>query len=876
MITVDTQLHGYRQGHQLLDSSAQLSKTDQSVIDRLSDISGPLRPGEFFEPYLSAYPLPSSRFYVLARTWQDLTVPRAGCVRTLSLIIPTDGWQDARGVQSFLDILDPETLPTSAPPPRLINTAATLMPQAPEFRASELIEALFLEDPKPVAMFDVPSPDLIAVRLLTALWPALRRRFALSTFALSPRKIEGRNFDLVFAPKDARARFADWPGRRIDARAGKAARHRWTSEVVERVFQSSVPWLLDDREIRLISEDESGTPAALRIALLWDELLAKLEQSPSAALGLLDIANSKMHHRSTVLQDLQPALANAALRAVETLPAPEAWEFLGAMVRKISGTPLTPALPSVSIAAGVLAARSPAGAIALLDHAGGDDAIEAMVPAIADGLSAHFGDAAERALVEAQSQTFTRLIVANPQLARATLANPKLVERLAQTIVDLGPPSFDALRDEIMPALVDDRHVAVARPLFASLGVAGVLTEVKRLSQTIHFQPTSLLLLLIERARQLSAIEDLRATLLTVAPSPGRDQFLRMTLSPVADDVWWLLQQPNLGTSTANELLYDVVRKADAQEFQNLLENASMATWLIERFAGVADLLLRAVNEGNLPLTLRAPIVFQLLPVSPEPQRTELATKLLGDCLRAHFGGDELTAISTLFEIIGSSLDGGWAIRTGLGRSMSASLINRNLVAFDTSTKQARQRILAAIGEFAEALAARSSLDLNDVASTACAALLWDAQSVNLTGLLRGAGRLLPTLFRSGRSPVSAIVAATFPLVYRELAKEDDVPDFFKFVPFIDWDRCKAARRELVDTFLSSDAWRPSDLALTACRASDVGKILRRAAKSYRGEAYIARVAADVEMLPSTCRNEVKRTIRDIQSDWSAKYDWRD
>lgn len=871
MTTVDAQVHGYRQGHQLLDSSIQLSKSDQSIIDRLSDAAGPLRPGECFEPYLSAYPLPSGLFYVFARTWQDLTVARDGCVRTMSIIISADDWQDARDLRPFLQLLDPETFPSNAASVKLGDMPAAAMPQAPEFRAYELLEALFLEDSKPVALFDAPTPELIAVRLLSALWPALRCRFTLSTFALSPRKIEGRNFDLVFAPVDARSRFADWPGRRINALAGNAARHRWTGEIVNRVFQSPVPWLLDDREIRLIGKDEGGTPAALRIALLWDELLAKLEQSPSAALGLLDIANSKMQSGSVELLDLQPALANAAQSAIATFPAPEAWEFLGAMVRKIYGTPLMPTLPSVIAAAGLLAGRSPAGAIALLDRGDGEGAINTMVPAIADGLAAHFGNAVEQALAGARPPTFARLIVANLRLAQASLTSSKLIERMAQAVVELEPRIFDAFREEIMPAIVDDRHLILARPLFASLDADGVLAEVRRLNDFNQFEAKSLLSPLFGRARQLSAIESLRGMLVSFASSPGRDEFLGMTLSPVAEDAWWLLRQPDLSKDESNRLLQGVLRQANAQQFRDLFAHPSLAPLLIERLAGDRDLLLRAADKGQLPLMLRTQIVLGLLPQSTEPEKRELATSLLEDCLRAHFGEDEMATFSTLFAILGPSLDGGWVARAGLGREMSASIINRNIVALNIAPKPARKRILAGIQELAEGLASRSPLDLDEAAASACAALLWDAQSVNFAGLLLSAGRLLPILFKSGQAPVSAIVAATFPFVYRELAKAEDVPDFFKFVPFIDWDRCKAARRELVDVFLSSDSWRPIDLALTACRASDVGKVLRRAVKAKCGEAYITRIAADLAMLPDPCRKEVKRAVTLIRSEWSAK-----
>lgn len=867
MIKGHTQLHGYRQGHQLLDSTVALSKSDQSVIDRLSDVAGPLRPGEHFDSYLSAYPLPSGHFYVLARTWEDLTVPRAGCVRTLSLIIPTDKWQNASSLQSFLDYLDPLTIPSTAGSAELTDVPAAQLPQAPEFRASELLEALFLEDQRPVALFDAPSPELIAVRLLTAFWPALRRRFALSTFALSPRKIEGRNFDLVFVPKDARSRFADWPGRRVDARAGTAARHRWTGEIVNRVFLSPTPWLLAGPEIGQIEDEESGAPAALRMALLWDELLVKLEHSPSAALGLLDIANSKMHSSYTALHELQPAISSAAHRAVDNMPGPDAWEFLGAMVRKMIGTPVESALHSVTDAVGVLAGRSPTGAITFLDQATHTHTIDAMVPAIADGLAAHFGSITEQALAKANVLTFRRLILASQQLARTTLNNPALVERIAKMVVDLEPPTFETLRDQIISELVDDRHATLARPLFASLGVKSLLAEVEHLHHANNFGGVKLIPPLIERARQLSAISELRSALISITPSPGRDKFLRMTLSPVSDDVWWLLRQEGLSKKATNELLGDIVRQANAKQFQDLFTDQSLAPVLLERCSDVREVLLRAVIEGQLPITVRVKIILQLLPASLEVEKRELSTNLLDDCLRSHFGEDELATLSMLLGMQGSLLDGGRVVQMGLSRSLPESVINRNIVAFNNSPNEARRCILVAIEELADGLTARLTLDLDESAATACAALMEDAQSVNLTGLLRGADKVLPTLLRSGKAPVSAIVAIAFPLIYRELARDGDAPALYKFLPFMDWDRCKMARIHLVDAFLSSEIWRPSDLALTACRSSDVERILKRVAKAYRGEIYIARIAEDLKMLPGSCRDQIKQTIKRIQSD---------
>lgn len=154
MIAVERQVHGYRQGHQLLASSVQLTKADQSIVDRLSDVAGPLRPKEKFDPYLTAYPLPSGLHYVLARTWQDSMVARAGCVRTLSLIIPVEAWANAKELGGFLALLNAEGLPAEldATSRSVPSQGPSPLPSAPDFRASELLEALFLEETRPVTL----------------------------------------------------------------------------------------------------------------------------------------------------------------------------------------------------------------------------------------------------------------------------------------------------------------------------------------------------------------------------------------------------------------------------------------------------------------------------------------------------------------------------------------------------------------------------------------------------------------------------------------------------------------------------------------------------------------------------------------------------
>lgn len=107
---------------------------------------------------------------------------------------------------------------------------------------------------------------------------------------------------------------------------------------------------------------------------------------------------------------------------------------------------------------------------------------------------------------------------------------------------------------------------------------------------------------------------------------------------------------------------------------------------------------------------------------------------------------------------------------------------------------------------------------LSDEAVATWASIMIDAERSNPKGLLRAAGHLMSVLLRLRTRPVSPIIAAAFPPIHRELAKADEVPDLFRFIPFLDWDRCKAARNELVEAFMSS-SWPAGDLALTAwCR----------------------------------------------------------
>ena len=125
-------------------------------------MAGPLRPGEKFDPYVSAYPLPSSEYYVLARTEQDHAAARAGCVITNSLLVPQVYWEREANPALLLDLLKEPIAEDGVPEP--VHSRDHGLESVKSPLLAELVEALFLRERRAVVVFESPSPILVALR----------------------------------------------------------------------------------------------------------------------------------------------------------------------------------------------------------------------------------------------------------------------------------------------------------------------------------------------------------------------------------------------------------------------------------------------------------------------------------------------------------------------------------------------------------------------------------------------------------------------------------------------------------------------------------------------------------------------------------------
>lgn len=871
MIVVNTQIHGYLRGHQLLSSSFVLPKGDQSVVDRLSDVAGPLRPNERIEPYLAGYPLPSGAHYVLARTWQDLSVARAGCVRTLSLIIPASEWAKVNSPASFLDLLDPTVFPqTGVAVCHNVSISNKVRPVPPirDFRGTELLEALFLEETKPVVVFGALEPELIAIRLITAMWAGVRREFAFSTFVRSPRRIEGRQFDLVFAPKDARSKFVEWPGRRIDGTADNVARHRWTDDIVERVFAAPLPRLLPESDVSWADSSEGMTPGLLRISLLWHELVDKVRTTPTAALGLFDIANTREPSNLETLEALDGAIAIAVRTALTSMSPDQAWEFVTALARKMRGHGLYKGKLALRDVAESLSIATPQGAIEFLSQPIAEEIRLSLIPAIASGIARATNEAMLNALLSAPPDVLGRILAVRDDLTRRTVEDPRLLNRVQSIIPNLEPHLFVEIRERLLPLLIEERQISLAASLIKTLDLNDLLAEVRHLDVATDLAISGFIDPIITRAHKLGGIGLLRELLLELRRHDGRDRALFATLTASPVDISWLLGESRVPDELVRVWLVAILMSASETNFAAIFSDTRMRRQVIASLpTDAVNVKRRLLSECSVSLDVYLDLLLDLLPALDPIEARDFSRDALSRCLRTHFGQDETQTIVRLLGVIGDGLDAKWALSHGLESGVPTSVASRNLVAFNYAPAVPRGRIMMSVDDLARALSGRFVLDVDESAINAAANLLTDANDHARSAALTACGRLLPLLMRSQHAPVSALVAVTFPVVYREFARVDELPNLLKFFPFSDWGRCKSARYELVSAFLGSAVWAPGDLALTSCRCGDIGKIFRQVANSSGGDAYLKRVLGDLEYLHAECRRAVAKAISNIKSD---------
>lgn len=855
---IDQQIHGYRSGHQLIGSTRRLPRQDQDLIDRLSDIGGQLRPRETFKPYLSAYPLPSESDYVVARTWQDLSAPRSGCVRTRSLIVPMREWLSMDGIRSLLPLLvsvEFDEKPTKLAPADSLPLTRTVS----DPRRTELVEALFFEPRQPIVVFDSLEAEPIVVRLLAAFWPTLKQNFSISTYALAPRKIEGRSFDLIFAPKGARSRFSDWSGRRIDG-ASKSQRHPWSRLVSEKIFDTDDPDLRSIDTLGALRADRGGNEGALRLALMWNDLVAKSSTTPSAVLGMLDILNSRSwpdFDRSR----LQNVVQGAARIAVAEPDEAGALRFLSTLSTKVGNFDVE-MLGDLNLSrlAKDLTRRSPHNALSYLraEIESGRDPVIPIVKGIADGLGEErFGNETSDLVLHLPPDLSSIMISRSDEYAR------EVWERCATESSGWVPPTMTAIgamsqqeKANLLRKIPAWMKTESQAPVMEAAldGVSGddLASFAVAIGKHTGFGISAFDEPIASAARNAESLNGLRASILANFRGANADRFLLSTLDLSAADIAWLdgVTEKTRAIGLLRPLLEHASSKALGSVLLDPVSRDRILALLMEDVAGLAEQVIRVVGSSDLPIDRYLDISRAVLPFIASEQRENFVSELLGRAMAQANPDDE--RVASVIEEAAGIVSPRQLVRLATPNGVFTQRVAANLVLLSTVSERVRRSAAVAIEDLSERLIRRYGENLGEAGYSAWGGLLRESGNVSPDIQLRASLPTLPFAMGKRDLPVSALIGAAFPPVYAELLKSTGDEDF-KRLPallalplsiFIDWDRAKAARRELVDAYLYS-SWPPADLLLISLDAGIQSKTLRRLAGTQRGRNYLAAIDRD-------------------------------
>jgi hypothetical protein len=316
-------LHGYSQGHQLLAGSIRLDESNASLIRRLSDLSGASDPENPTPSYLTAYPLPSGKFFALARTWPDEEAPRAGCVLTHTLLIDPKLLAQVHSPRLFSKFfhltdgradLDRYSIPLNyVSNDQVFSEASLPTPYQREFIHS-FVQRFHSQGRRPLVGFDAPNPDELFWQIWESFWPQLRIAFSACSYALQPRKLQSeRYFDIVFASSTVASRFRALP-----------LENQFSVQPSE-PGHTDEPWLLHWE--KLVWEERcaswgkksgfwhqlSSDPTELKKLFLLEELKQKVNANLLALIGILDIVDSLAPQPADNLHEKSALLDQAAI-----------------------------------------------------------------------------------------------------------------------------------------------------------------------------------------------------------------------------------------------------------------------------------------------------------------------------------------------------------------------------------------------------------------------------------------------------------------------------------------------------------------------------------------------------------------------------------
>ena len=202
-------------------------------------------------------------------------------------------------------------------------------------------------------------------------------------------------------------------------------------------------------------------------------------------------------------------------------------------------------------------------------------------------------------------------------------------------------------------------------------------------------------------------------------------------------------------------------------------------------------------------------------------------------------------------------------ITIGLGTDQDGKQVSRVLVAFDRVAPAVRTLLKVHVDLIVRLVAARRDFDLTAEGAMAIARLIETAAQLDHRTYVKICSTILPFALSARQKPAPPLIIVAFPTIYDGLRKDSGNLGLMKLFNFVDRDQRKIARKNLVRAFMTSQ-WPPADLAVTAFRAGELSRILKRLLKEPRGPSYLAKIEEDAQRLNEVIRKPILKAIKEV------------
>lgn len=896
--TVHQLVHGYQKGHSLLASSCSLPKSALEIVTEQSDLSGPLPAGVSVPSHLTAYPIPDTAFYALGRTWPDTDASRSGCVITHTLLIPMNAWGAAENPAAYLRLHkrpDKRSLETFKQGLSLPNSIGE-QPRLSWLNAAEADEfaaKVFSEGLRSIIWFDCEAPDLLVMTLASLLWPSLRGSLYAHTFSLHAHAKVKSDLQLHFAPRSAQSYFNRVPkqchmSKRLPGNRSESVQE-WICELSEdlRAGGPRVSYLDGLKQYGHLLGRESS---AVRNLFALRDLTERLPNTPTAAVGILDIIDSLEPVSDRALTEKQNALDAAVSEALKA-DAPATLRCLSLIdtrLRRLSFAGAGSHAQSVlKDSVEKIVAKEPQTLIAACGQSlPSDDSV--FWQAAVNGMRTAAETRPNSLQYLGRSPTIASYVVREaPSVARAYLHSnqDRRAEAISEVIMWVRHSQRDEqrrqLRRELLSEIYDDESVPLLEELVRDVSCYDVEDTLSVLVESTQgFGRASIRRVVTGFISQRFPEETIRW-----------GQRIHLLQSKYVVDV--LAEAFPLSQEGFDHILAVDWKTPDhrCEVWSAFIERAAkkqLPQWFVRRagedvatiepfvqcdgFSARASRALQAIGEqcDYLPIVRSTWIQGFILKISETDLAGLFVPKAVDSAIAEHIGGridaDRMLEVLSLApcakwcEQATSAHFAGMLISTPDRDSWQRAWMTLSILPQTLFRNIAGHQIIADFTRSFRAI-------WTDNVAQAWSRIIHRAQEeLPHESSLRLTMQSTAFCFDHVRLPLGQVVCTAFPPLYEAVlsGRANHITD--EMFGYFDWDKAKKLRKDVIDSYLAS-SWPPEELALIAFKCRVLRKVIHRLQRKRSGDEYIRKMSEGLGNIKTAEAQAVKVELSAILSD---------